>query len=84
MAPTYAFVITLSAAIGAPVSYFGPAQPFKDQAACERVLPQAERAVAGIIGRDPDSLALFGIVTGKLTRAYFITDGWCLPGYAVP
>lgn len=81
---TFIIVITLSAVMGAPVSYFGPARPFKDQADCDRALQKAESAVAGIIGRDPDSLSLFGQVSGPLTRGYFVSDGWCLAAGAAP
>jgi hypothetical protein len=82
---TFIIVISLSAVMGAQVSYFGPARPFKDQADCERALQKAESAVAGIIQRDPDSLSLFGQVTGgPLTRGYFVSDGWCLAADVIP
>jgi hypothetical protein len=81
---TFAIVITLSAMIGPQVSYFGPDRPFEDQADCQRALSKAEGAVEAIIRRDPDSLALFGQVTGTVTRGYFISESWCLPIGATP
>jgi hypothetical protein len=39
---------------------------------------------AAIVRTDPDALALFGNVTGNLTRAYFVSDGECEPASEEP
>lgn len=73
----FTFTIVLSSLVGQQVLYSGAPQEFKDAAACERVLPKVETAVQAIIRHDPESLKLFGYVSGPITRAYFVTDGSC-------
>lgn len=75
----FTIAVMLSAVIGPQVYFFAPAQSFTDEKACEAVLAKAEIGVAAIIARDPDALSAFGTVTGKLTRAYFVTSAECWP-----
>jgi hypothetical protein len=75
--PAFTFTVTLSAVIGAQVIYSSPEHQFKDYDACQQTAPQVERAVQGIINRDPRSLQLFGWVSGPISRAYFVTDAVC-------